>query len=32
MAAEHITRIEPLPGPLDGAITVPGDKSISHRV
>ena len=27
----HITRIEPLPAPLCGAATVPGDKSISHR-
>lgn len=25
------TVIEPLPAPLDGAATVPGDKSISHR-
>lgn len=31
MAAENIMRIEPLPRPLDGATTVPGDKSISHR-
>lgn len=27
----NITRINPLPGPLDGAAKVPGDKSISHR-
>lgn len=31
MATENVMRIEPLPGPLDGATTVPGDKSISHR-
>lgn len=31
MDAENVMRIEPLPGPLDGATTVPGDKSISHR-
>lgn len=31
MAAENIMHIAPLPGPLDGATTVPGDKSISHR-
>lgn len=27
----NITRINPLPASLDGSITVPGDKSISHR-
>lgn len=26
-----ITEIAPLPGPMHGSITVPGDKSISHR-
>ena len=31
MDAENIMRIEPLKAPLDGAATVPGDKSISHR-
>ncbi len=31
MAAENIMHIAPLPGPLNGATTVPGDKSISHR-
>ena len=30
MDAENIMRIEPLKAPLDGAATVPGDKSISH--
>ena len=29
-AREPMT-IYPLPAPLDGTITVPGDKSISHR-
>lgn len=29
MDAENIMRIEPLKAPLDGAATVPGDKSIS---
>lgn len=28
---ETITRIEPLPAPLTGTCSVPGDKSISHR-
>ena len=28
---EGVTEIAPLAGPLHGAITVPGDKSISHR-
>ena len=28
---KRVTRIEPLPAPLRGAATVPGDKSISHR-
>lgn len=28
---EGVTTIEPLGAPLDGSITVPGDKSISHR-
>ncbi len=28
---DNITRIEPLSSPLRGSITVPGDKSISHR-
>lgn len=27
----HATVVEPLPAPLRGTITVPGDKSISHR-
>ena len=31
MSAENITTIQPLPAPLDGCTTVPGDKSISHR-
>ena len=30
-AAEPYTIIEPLGGPLAGDVTVPGDKSISHR-
>ena len=30
-AAESYTIIEPLGGPLRGDVTVPGDKSISHR-
>ena len=29
--SENITRIDPLPRPLDGVAHVPGDKSISHR-
>lgn len=32
MSNQHnLTRINPLPRPLDGAAKVPGDKSISHR-
>ena len=30
-AAEPYTIIEPLGGPLAGDVSVPGDKSISHR-
>ena len=30
-AASGHAVIEPLPAPLHGAATVPGDKSISHR-
>ena len=28
---ENLTTIEPVNGPLVGSISVPGDKSISHR-
>lgn len=28
---DKITRINPMPSPMDGVIRVPGDKSISHR-
>lgn len=31
MSTSKLTRIDPLPRPLDGSIRVPGDKSISHR-
>ncbi|MBQ9001034.1 MAG: 3-phosphoshikimate 1-carboxyvinyltransferase [Eggerthellaceae bacterium] len=31
MSSENSQVIRPLAGPLDGTITVPGDKSISHR-
>lgn len=31
MSTSKLTRIDPLPRPLDGSIHVPGDKSISHR-
>ena len=31
MSSDNTRVINPLPSPLDGAITVPGDKSISHR-
>ena len=31
MSTNEYTRIEPLPGPLQGSVQVPGDKSISHR-
>ena len=31
MVNENTQVINPLPGPLDGTISVPGDKSISHR-
>ena len=31
MSSANPTVINPLPAPLDGTITVPGDKSISHR-
>ena len=30
-AQENLTTIEPVNGPLVGSISVPGDKSISHR-
>ena len=30
-ADQKKTLIQPLPAPLDGCTTVPGDKSISHR-
>ena len=29
--ADSITTVNPLPAPMHGSITVPGDKSISHR-
>ena len=31
MSSDTSQVIRPLAGPLDGTITVPGDKSISHR-
>lgn len=30
-SSDAITRINPLPSPIDGSAKVPGDKSISHR-